>query len=282
MNIKKRIFDGIRIVGLLFFIGVLLYPTISDYLSRIHSSQVIQSYEKSVIGLDQETKDTMLKDAQTYNSSLIGKEELYDPFMSIEKVDKYYMSLLNSNGDGVMGYIQIPRIDVKLPIYHTTSEKVLQKGVGHLQGTSLPIGGKSTHAALSGHRGLPSSNLFTDLDLLEIGDIFYMEVLGNTSAYKIDQIKIVLPTETKDLEIVDGKDYVTLITCTPYSVNTHRLLVRGIRIDYQKAIEEQANEVDNGIHVPFEIQILLSGFTVLMLIFLLLKVRRKNHEVVSK
>ena len=282
MNIKKRIFDGIRIVVLLFFIGVLLYPTISDYLSRIHSSQVIQSYEQSVIGLDQETKDTMLKDAQTYNSSLIGKEELYDPFMSIEKVDKYYMSLLNSNGDGVMGYIQIPRIDVKLPIYHTTSEKVLQKGVGHLQGTSLPIGGKSTHAALSGHRGLPSSNLFTDLDLLEIGDIFYMEVLGNTSAYKIDQIKIVLPTETKDLEIVDGKDYVTLITCTPYSVNTHRLLVRGIRIDYQKAIEEQANEVDNGIHVPFEIQILLIGFTVLMLIFLLLKVRRKNHEVVSK
>lgn len=282
MNIKKRIFDGIRIVVLLFFIGVLHYPTISDYLSRIHSSQVIQSYEKSVIGLDQETKDTMLKDAQTYNSSLIGKEELYDPFMSIEKVDKYYMSLLNSNGDGVMGYIQIPRIDVKLPIYHTTSEKVLQKGVGHLQGTSLPIGGKSTHAALSGHRGLPSSNLFTDLDLLEIGDIFYMEVLGNTSAYKIDQIKIVLPTETKDLEIVDGKDYVTLITCTPYSVNTHRLLVRGIRIDYQKAIEEQANEVDNGIHVPFEIQILLIGFTVLMLIFLLLKVRRKNHEVVSK
>ena len=282
MNIKKRIFDGIRIVVLLFFIGVLLYPTISDYLSRIHSSQVIQSYEKSVIGLDQETKDTMLKDAQTYNSSLIGKQELYDPFMSIEKVDKYYMSLLNSNGDGVMGYIQIPRIDVKLPIYHTTSEKVLQKGVGHLQGTSLPIGGKSTHAALSGHRGLPSSNLFTDLDLLEIGDIFYMEVLGNTSAYKIDQIKIVLPTETKDLEIVDGKDYVTLITCTPYSVNTHRLLVRGIRIDYQKAIEEQANEVDNGIHVPFEIQILLIGFTVLMLIFLLLKVRRKNHEVVSK
>ena len=282
MNIKKRIFDGIRIVVLLFFIGVLLYPTISDYLSRIHSSQVIQSYEKSVIGLDQETKDTMLKDAQTYNSSLIGKEELYDPFMSIEKVDKYYMSLLNSNGDGVMGYIQIPRIDVKLPIYHTTSEKVLQKGVGQHQGTSLPIGGKSTHAALSGHRGLPSSNLFTDLDLLEIGDIFYMEVLGNTSAYKIDQIKIVLPTETKDLEIVDGKDYVTLITSTPYSVNTHRLLVRGIRIDYQKAIEEQANEVDNGIHVPFEIQILLIGFTVLMLLFLLLKVRRKNHEVVSK
>ena len=282
MNIKKRIFDGIRIVVLLFFIGVLLYPTISDYLSRIHSSQVIQSYEKSVIGLDQETKDTMLKDAQTYNSSLIGKEELYDPFMSIEKVDKYYMSLLNSNGDGVMGYIQIPRIDVKLPIYHTTSEKVLQKGVGHLQGTSLPIGGKSTHAALSGHRGLPSSNLFTDLDLLEIGDIFYMEVLGNTSAYQIDQIKTVLPTETQDLEIVDGKDYVTLITCTPYSVNTHRLLVRGIRIDYQKAIEEQANEVDNGIHVPFEIQILFIGFTVIMLMFLLLKVRRKNHEMFSK
>lgn len=282
MNIKKRIFDGIRIVVLLFFIGVLLYPTISDYLSRIHSSQVIQSYEKSVIGLDQETRNKMLQDAQAYNSSLIGKEELYDPFASIEKVDKYYMSLLNPNGDGVMGYIQIPRIDVKLPIYHTTSEKVLQKGVGHLQGTSLPVGGKSTHVALSGHRGLPSSSLFTDLDLLEIGDIFYIEVLGNTSAYQIDQIKTVLPTETQDLEIVEGEDYVTLITCTPYSVNTHRLLVRGTRIDYQKAIEEQANEVDNGIHVPFEIQILFIGFTVIMLMFLLLKVRRKNHEMFSK
>lgn len=282
MSRKKRIFDGIRIIALLFFVGVLLYPTVSDYLSRIHSSKVIQSYEKSIVGLDQETKNKMLQEAQAYNSSLIGKEELYDPFMSIEKVDKYYMSLLNSNGDGVMGYIQIPRIDVKLPIYHTTSDKVLQKGVGHLQGTSLPVGGKSTHVALSGHRGLPSSSLFTDLDLLEIGDIFYMEVLGNTSAYKIDQIKIVLPTETKDLAIVDGEDYVTLITCTPYSVNTHRLLVRGTRIDYQKAIEEKVNEVNNGIHIPFEIQILLIGFIVLALIFLLWKVRRKKHEVVSK
>lgn len=282
MNRKKRIFDGIRVIALLFFVGVLLYPTVSDYLSRIHSSKVIQSYEKSIVGLDQETKNKMLQEAQAYNSSLIGKGELYDPFMSIEKVDKYYMSLLNSNGDGVMGYIQIPRIDVKLPIYHTTSDKVLQKGVGHLQGTSLPVGGKSTHVALSGHRGLPSSSLFTDLDLLEIGDIFYMEVLGNTSAYKIDQIKIVLSTETKDLEIIDGKDYVTLITCTPYSVNTHRLLVRGTRIDYQKAVEEQANEVNNGIHIPFEIQILLIGFTVLALMLLLWKVRRKKHEVVSK
>ncbi len=282
MNIKKRIFDGIRIITLLFFVGVLLYPTVSDYLSRIHSSQVIQSYEKSIVGLDQETRNKMLQDAQAYNSSLIGKEELYDPFASIEKVDKYYMSLLNPNGDGVMGYIQIPRIDVKLPIYHTTSEKVLQKGVGHLQGTSLPVGGKSTHVALSGHRGLPSSSLFTDLDLLEIGDIFYIEVLGNTSAYQIDQIKTVLPTETQNLEIVEGEDYVTLITCTPYSVNTHRLLVRGTRVDYQKAIEEQANEVDNGIHVPFEIQILFIGFTVIMLMFLLLKVRRKNHEMFSK
>ena len=282
MNIKKRIFDGIRIITLLFFVGVLLYPTVSDYLSRIHSSQVIQSYEKSIVGLDQETRNKMLQDAQAYNSSLIGKEELYDPFASIEKVDKYYMSLLNPNGDGVMGYIQIPRIDVKLPIYHTTSEKVLQKGVGHLQGTSLPVGGKSTHVALSGHRGLPSSSLFTDLDLLEIGDIFYIEVLGNTSAYQIDQIKTVLPTETQNLEIVEGEDYVTLITCTPYSVNTHRLFVRGTRVDYQKAIEEQANEVDNGIHVPFEIQIHFIGFTVIMLMFLLLKVRRKNHEMFSK
>ena len=273
MNRKKRIFDGIRIIALLFFVGVLLYPTVSDYLSRIHSSKVIQSYEKSIVGLDQETKNKMLQEAQAYNSSLIGKEELYDPFMSIEDVDTYYMSLLNSNGDGVMGYIQIPRIDVKLPIYHTTSDKVLQKGVGHLHGTSLPIGGKSTHAALSSHRGLPSSSLFTDLDLLEIGDIFYIEVLGNTSAYKINQIKTVLPNEIKDLEIVDDEDYVTLITCTPYSVNTHRLLVRGARIDYQDALEEVSNVVNNGIHIPFEIQILMTA--VFILLFM---IRRRKHD----
>lgn len=278
MNKKKRIFDGIRIIVLLFFVGILFYPTISDYLSRIHSSQVIQSYEKSVIGLDQETKDKMLKEAQEYNASLMNQTEIYDPFMSIEKVNKDYMSLLNSNGDGVMGYLQIPKIDVKLPIYHTTSDKVLQKGVGHLYGTSLPIGGESSHTALSGHRGLPSSSLFTDLDLLQIGDIFYMEILGNTNAYQIDQIKTVLPTDTQDLEIVEGEDYITLITCTPYSVNTHRLLVRGTRIDYEKAVEEVPNEVNNGIHIPFEVQVLLIGFIGMIAIYLLLNLRRKRHE----
>lgn len=273
---KIKLFNVVRILALLFFIGVLLYPTISDYLSRINSSQVISSYQEEVIDMDEEEKTAMLDEARSYNVSLNGELALYDPFSTNVNTDPKYMRILNASQDGMIGFIQIPKIDVKLPIYHTVKESVLQKGVGHMEGTSFPIGGESTHAVLSGHRGLPSSVLFTDLDRLTTGDIFYIEVLGETLAYQIDQIKTVLPTETKDINIISGEDHVTLVTCTPYSVNTHRLLVRGTRVDYQEAIKEVANEVDNGLHIPYEIKILL--IAVFILFFILLMMRRRKHD----
>lgn len=272
---KINLFNFIRIIGFIFFLGILLYPSFSDYLSRMNSSQAISSYKKEVKEIDEETKARMLEEARAYNSSLIGNEELYDPFSNEKNTDSDYMKLLSTSQDGIMGFIQIPAIDVKLPIYHTVKESVLQKGIGHMEGTSLPTGDAGTHAVLSGHRGLPSSNLFTDLDKLKTGDIFYIEVLGNTMAYQIDQIKTVLPTETKDIMIVDGEDHVTLVTCTPYSVNTHRLLVRGTRTDYEKAIEKVSNEVDNGLHIPFEVKILL--IVLLILFILLFWIRRRKR-----
>lgn len=273
---KIKLFNVVRILALLFFMGVLLYPTISDYLSRINSSQVISSYQEEVIDMDEEEKTAMLDEARSYNASLNGALALYDPFSTDRDADSKYMGILNVSQDGMIGFIQIPKIDVKLPIYHTVKESVLQKGVGHMEGTSFPVGGESTHAVLSGHRGLPSSVLFTDLDKLTTGDIFYIEVLGETLAYQIDQIKTVLPTETKDINIISGEDHVTLVTCTPYSVNTHRLLVRGTRVDYQEAIKKVANEVDNGLHIPYEIKILLA--VTLLLFCILLIMRRRKHD----
>ena len=178
----------------------------------------------------------------------------------------HFLQQVNVSKDGMMAYLQIPKIDVKLPIYHSTSNGILQKGVGHMEGSSLPIGGTSTHAVLSGHRGLPNSKLFTDLDKIKVGDIFYISVLGDTLAYEVDQIKTVLPSQTDDIEIVDGEDYVTLVTCTPYSVNTHRLLVRGKRTDYKEAIKKTPNKVNNGIQIPYEVKLALLSFIIIGII----------------
>ena len=160
---KIKLFDVIRAILLVFFLGVLLYPTVSDYLGRIHSSQAVSSYHNEVKGIDEATKKQMLEEAQEYNQSLVNTTKLYDPFSTTGKPSKEYMNLLNVSKDGMMAYLQIPKIDVKLPIYHSTSNGILQKGVGHMEGSSLPIGGTSTHAVLSGHRGLPNSKLFTDI-----------------------------------------------------------------------------------------------------------------------
>ena len=211
-------------------------------------------------------KKQMLEEAQEYNQSLVNTTKLYDPFSTTGKPSKEYMNLLNVSKDGMMAYLQIPKIDVKLPIYHSTNNGVLQKGVGHMEGSSLPIGGTSTHAVLSGHRGLPNSKLFTDLDKMKVGDIFYISVLGDTLAYEVDQIKTVLPSQTDDIEIVDGEDYVTLVTCTPYSVNTHRLLVRGKRTDYKEAIKKTPNEVNNDIHIPYEVKLAFLSFIIIGII----------------
>ena len=242
---KKQFYIGdiFRVIGLIIAFSVLLYPTVSNYLYEKNGSKVISAYDENAVRLSESDKREMLEAARQYNEELLGNIELLDPFSSIKKeVDERYQSLLNVNGSGMIGYIRIPKINAELPIYHGTEEKVLQSGVGHFEGTSLPIGGESTHAVLTGHRGLPSKLLFTDLDNLEKGDIFYIKVLGETFAYQVDQILTVLPENTKELTIVPGKDYVTLVTCTPYAVNTHRLLVRGYRIPYEEAVEKVPDE----------------------------------------
>lgn len=231
--------------GLLFLVGlsILLYPMISNTWNKYRDSKLISKYSSSVSSNEKSEKiESMWKAAEKYNEQ-IKQESVPDAFSIRDgKTDSTYESLLNLNGDGMMGYVEIPVIDVKVPIYHYTTEESLQKGAGHLFGSSLPVGGENTHCILSAHRGLPSAKLFTDLNLVEKGDVFYLHVLDRTLAYEVDQILTVLPEETESLAIKDGADYVTLITCTPYAVNTHRILVRGHRISVENAKEIQKTE----------------------------------------
>ena len=209
-------------------LSLLLYPTVSDYWNSFHQSRAIASYAEQVAQIDNNVYDQLWADAESYNRTLWGKENRYE--LSDEELTEYE-SLLNVSGNGIIGYIEIPSIGCSLPIYHGTDEAVLQIAVGHIAGTSLPVGGQGTHCALSGHRGLPSAKLFTDLDKMVDGDIFVLRVLDETLTYVVDRILIVEPYEMDALEIEAGKDYCTLVTCTPYGINTHRLLVRGHRIE---------------------------------------------------
>lgn len=268
-NRKRRIADIIRIIVLLVAFSVLLYPTVSNYLYEKNSSRVVSKYDEAVVKLSQAEKEKMLEDARQYNEEMLGNLELLDPFSPVKnEMDARYTSLLDVDGSGMMGYVCIPKIDVELPVYHGTSETVLQSGVGHFEGTSLPVGGENTHTVLTGHRGLPSKLLFTQLDDLETGDVFYVKVLGEKFAYEIDQILTVLPEETDELSIVSGEDYATLVTCTPYAINTHRLLVRGHRVPYEEALAKESDEVDHGLKIPFEVKVLLIAFVVLLAIFI--------------
>ena len=217
------------IMVLFFFMGllVLLYPSISDFYNQKVMSKEIGNYEEIIKEFTKKDYSNFFEAANKYNEKLAKQE---DPFLSYKKV-KNYDKTINIDDYGMMGYISIDKIKVELPIYHGTSEQVLSKSVGHLEGSSLPVGGLGTHAVLSAHRGLPSSKLFTDLDRLEIGDIFTITILDQLLTYEIDQIVIVEPHDIRDLEINPEQDYVTLMTCTPYGINTHRLLVRGHRIE---------------------------------------------------
>lgn len=217
------------IMVLFFFMGllVLLYPSISDFYNQKVMSKEIGNYEEIIKELTKEDYSNFFEEANKYNEKLASYE---DPFLSYKKV-KNYKNTINIDGNGMMGYVSIDKIKVELPIYHGTSEQVLSVAVGHLEGSSLPVGGKGTHAVLSAHRGLPSTKLFTDLDKLEIGDVFTITVLDQLLTYEIDQIEIVEPHDITNLKIDPEQDYVTLMTCTPYGINTHRLLVRGHRIE---------------------------------------------------
>lgn len=218
---------------LVFLIGLLimLYPFISNFRNRMRTENLIGVYNGDVDKTSQQKLAEAFRKARAYNRNHTVNT-IVDIFNQDSPVRDEYMSLLNLSGNGMMGYIEIPEIHQRLAIYHGTGDEVLQKGCGHIAGTSLPVGGKSTHSVLAAHRGLPSAKLFTDIDRLKEGDEFYVFVLNRTLAYKVDQIKTVKPDNLDDLQIVKGKDYVTLFTCTPYAVNTHRLLVRGHRVPY--------------------------------------------------
>lgn len=217
------------IMVLFFFIGlgVLLYPSISDFYNQKVQSKAIVDYESILNNISKEDYTSYFEKANNYNKKLLAMKR---PLLTYKNI-KDYNQILNLNGNGMIGYLTIDKIKVELPIYHGTSNEVLSKAVGHLEGTSLPVGGSGTHSVLSAHRGLPSFKLFTDLDKLELGDTFVINVLDQTLTYQIDKITIVKPNQVNDLKIEKDKDYVTLLTCTPYGINTHRLLVRGVRIE---------------------------------------------------
>lgn len=224
---KRKLTNVILVLVFLAGLSLLLYPTASNYWNSMHASQIVSDYSASVENLTEEKYEQILAEARAYNEALAetgNASELTD------EQKEQYEKTLDIDGSGIMGYIEIPNIDVSLPIYHGTDDAVLQVGVGHLDWSSLPVGGTSTHCVLSGHRGLPSAKLFTNLDKLKEGDTFVIRVLNEVLTYEIDRITIVEPEDTDSLTIVDGKDYCTLVTCTPYGINTHRLLVRGHRV----------------------------------------------------
>lgn len=224
----KRKFTTILLtLVLLVGLGIMLYPSASDYYNSFHQSRAIAHYADAIANIDTETYERLWREAAEYNRKLVGRD---NPFVLSDEEREEYLGLLNYSGDGIMGYINIPKIACELPVYHTTEESVLQIAIGHIEGSSLPVGGESTHSVLSGHRGLPSAKLFSNLDLLGVGDTFIIRVLDETLTYEVDQIRTVLPHELQDLYIEQGRDYCTLVTCTPYGINTHRLLVRGHRV----------------------------------------------------
>ena len=224
---KKHASTILLILILLVGLSLLLYPTVADWWNSFHQSRAIVDYDSAMADLDPEDYSAYFQAAEEYNRQVA---QLNYPLMYYDQVEGYEEAL-NLTGNGIMGYIQIPKIDVSLPIYHGTSEGVLQVAVGHLEGSSLPPGGEGTHCALSAHRGLPSARLFTDLDLMEVGDTFTLTVLDRLLTYQVDQILIVEPQDVEALYVVEGEDLCTLITCTPYGINSHRILVRGHRIE---------------------------------------------------
>ncbi|MBQ8788617.1 MAG: class C sortase [Oscillospiraceae bacterium] len=249
-------------------LSLLIYPSFSDYWNSFTQSQVIVDYTKQIDNLDEEKYDRILSEARAYNEKLIGRR---NPYLLSDEQKAEYDELLDISGIGIMGYIEIPSINCTLPVYHGTDDSVLQIAVGHLEWSSLPVGGKSTHCVLSGHRGLPSAKLFTDLDKVVVGDIFILRVLDEVFTYEVDSIMIVEPHETDSLLIEKEKDYCTLITCTPYAINTHRILVRGERVENPEEsknirVVSEAVQIEPLIIAPIvAVPILLALFVKIMI-----------------
>ena len=278
---KKRSFSTVLLLLVLITgLSLLLYPSFSEYWNSLHQSEVVASYLETVSHIDDDQYKELWDSARAYNESLLERNNV---FLLNEEQKAAYNSQLNIGGNGVIGYVDIPSINVFLPIYHGTDETVLQFAVGHLDWTSLPTGGESTHCVISGHRGLPSAKLFTDIDQLAVGDHFMLNVLDEVLTYEVDQIRIVLPSETDDLLIKQGKDYCTLVTCTPYGVNSHRMLVRGHRVDNLEQaqvvrVTADAVIVEKMVVIPIVLALIL----LIMMVFLLIttsgkKKRRKEQ-----
>lgn len=234
-NNSEKLLLIISIIFIILGVGIFLYPSISNYLAEKNHIDIIRNYDDLIVKIDEEKINEEKEKAKIYNENLSG-DPVHDPFVigSGYALPENYKEVLNVGDDGVMGYVEIPKISVYLPIYHGTSDDVLEKGVGHIQNTSVPIGGKSAHSVLTGHTGLPNAELFTRLDELGIGDIFYIHVLDDVLTYKVFETKVILPDKIDELQILNGKDYITLVTCTPYGVNSHRLLVKAERVEYEE------------------------------------------------
>ncbi len=272
---RKRLTTVILLLVLLTGLSLLLYPTVSDYWNSFHQSRAIASYTAQVEEMDPADYEAMWNAAAEYNQRLLA--DTGDRYRMTEAEEEEYESLLDVTGTGVMGYVEIPKLKTSLPIYHGTDAAVLQIAIGHLAGSSLPVGGEGTHCVLTGHRGLPSAKLFTNLDEMAEGDTFSLHVLDQTLTYEADQIRVVEPQELDALEIEEGKDYCTLVTCTPYGVNSHRLLVRGHRIAGQQsaAVPADAVQIDRFLVSPVVAAVLIGGVLIIILIRRVLR-RRKG------
>lgn len=267
----------ILILMLIIGLSLLLYPSFANYWNSFTQSRAIANYAEQLAHLDGEEYDHLWEDAIAYNESLLGRRNDY---LLDEEQQAKYNQLLDVTGNGIMGYIEIPNINVSLPIYHGTSESVLQVAIGHIEWTSLPTGGENTHTVVSGHRGLPSARLFTDLDQLVIGDYFVLNVLDKMFTYEVDQILIVEPDETKDLLIENGKDLCTLVTCTPYGVNSHRLLIRGHRVENLEEsvvvrVTADAMVIEKMVVVPFVLIPILLVMLIMLQVNISMKKRKK-------
>lgn len=274
---RKKLPTIFLILVLIAGLSLLLYPTISDYINSLHQTRAITDYVEAVDNLDNDTYESLWNNAVKYNKRLIKKFDRYH-MTDEERAD--YEAQLNVSGNGIMGYVDIPQIKCTLPIYHGTDEAVLQTSTGHIEISSLPVGGKGTHCVISGHRGLPSARLFTDLDKMVEGDLFMLRILDETLTYEVDQIRIVLPDEITSLEIVEGKDYCTLVTCTPYGVNTHRLLVRGHRVKNQE-LSKKAKVTADAMQVEPLLVATVIGvliLTILMIAFIIKSKLRRNRK----
>ena len=277
MWLKRHWSTVLLLIILLAGLGLLGYPTFADWWNSFHQSRAIAGYSEQVSKIDDAEYEKMLEDAREYNKTLLEKG--VGRFIMTDEEREEYNSLLDIDGSGIMGYVEIPKINVSLPIYHGTDEAVLQIAVGHIEGSSLPVGGEGTHCVISGHRGLPSAKLFTDLDQLTEGDIVQITVLDETLTYEIDQIRIVLPNELEELALDPKKDYLTLVTCTPYGINSHRMLVRGHRIDNPDAHDVRVTSDASQIKPLHVLPVVIGIIAVILVIYMIVSSRRRSRNI---